>query len=90
MLFLVSTGVDVMITIFYDFWQFSAKNWRFSQKPMLSIKILHNLPSFLSQKRQFFCQILGKKIFFKIITLVPGQGKDHLDLACTEDEKKNL
>jgi hypothetical protein len=27
-------GVDVMITIFCDFWQFSAKNWRFSHKPM--------------------------------------------------------
>jgi hypothetical protein len=30
-----SPGVDVMITIFCDFWQFSAKNGRFSQKPML-------------------------------------------------------
>jgi hypothetical protein len=29
------TGVDVMITIFCDFCQFSAKNWRFHQKPML-------------------------------------------------------
>jgi hypothetical protein len=29
------TGVDVMITIFCDFQQFSAKNWRFSQKPTL-------------------------------------------------------
>jgi hypothetical protein len=26
--------VDVMITIFCDFCQFSAKKWRFSQKPM--------------------------------------------------------
>jgi hypothetical protein len=25
-------GVDVMISIFCDFCQFSAKNWRFSQK----------------------------------------------------------
>jgi hypothetical protein len=30
-----SSGVDVMITIFYDFCQFSSKKWRFSQKPML-------------------------------------------------------
>jgi hypothetical protein len=30
-----SSGVDVMITIFCDFRPFSAKNWRFSQKPML-------------------------------------------------------
>jgi hypothetical protein len=29
------TGVDVMITIFCDFRQFSAKKWRFSQKTML-------------------------------------------------------
>jgi hypothetical protein len=29
------TGVDVMITIFCDFCQFSAKKLRFSQKPML-------------------------------------------------------
>jgi hypothetical protein len=28
-------GVDVMITIFCEFPQFLAKNWRFSQKPML-------------------------------------------------------
>jgi hypothetical protein len=28
-------GVDIMITIFCDFRQFSAKNRRFSQKPML-------------------------------------------------------
>jgi hypothetical protein len=27
-------GVDVMITNFCDFCQFSAKNWRYSQKPM--------------------------------------------------------
>jgi hypothetical protein len=29
-------GVDVMITIFFDFFQFSAKkNWSFSQEPIL-------------------------------------------------------
>jgi hypothetical protein len=28
-------GVDVMITIFCDFYPFLAKKWRFSQKPML-------------------------------------------------------
>jgi hypothetical protein len=31
----LQAGADVMITIFFDFRQFSAKNWRFSQKPML-------------------------------------------------------
>jgi hypothetical protein len=29
------SGVDVMITIFCDFWLFSAKKLAFSQKPML-------------------------------------------------------
>jgi hypothetical protein len=48
-------GVDVMITIFSDFWQFSAKKLAFFSKTNVIIKILHNLPSFvLSQKRQFF------------------------------------
>jgi hypothetical protein len=38
------TGVDVMITIFCDFQQFSAKkNWRFSQKTNVMIKFLNNL-----------------------------------------------
>jgi hypothetical protein len=31
----VVPGVDVMIIIFCDFLQFLAKNWGFSQKPML-------------------------------------------------------
>jgi hypothetical protein len=31
----LAPGVNVMITFFYDFCQFSAKNWRFTQKPML-------------------------------------------------------
>jgi hypothetical protein len=31
----VRLGVDVMITIFCDFGLFSAKNWSFSQKPIL-------------------------------------------------------
>jgi hypothetical protein len=30
-----SSGVDFMIPTFCDFRQFSAKKWRFSQKPML-------------------------------------------------------
>jgi hypothetical protein len=57
-----------MITIFCDFGQFSAKNWRFSQKPMLHmIKILDNLPSFvLSQKRQIFRRIFRRKYFLKL------------------------
>jgi hypothetical protein len=48
------SGVDVIITIFCDFRQFSAeKNWRFSQKPMLSIKILQKF-SFVLSRKQFF------------------------------------
>jgi hypothetical protein len=36
-------GVDVMITIFCDFWQFSAKKLAFFSKTNAMIKILHNL-----------------------------------------------
>jgi hypothetical protein len=36
-------GVDVMIKIFGDFRQFSAKNWRFFQKQMAGSTFLHNL-----------------------------------------------
>jgi hypothetical protein len=31
---IIYPGIDVMITIFGDLRQFSAKSWRFSQKPM--------------------------------------------------------
>jgi hypothetical protein len=37
------TGVDVMITIFRDFCQFSAKKLAFFSKTNVMIKILHNL-----------------------------------------------
>jgi hypothetical protein len=39
-------GVDVMITIFCDFANFRRKNWRFSQKSNVMIKIFHNLVLF--------------------------------------------
>jgi hypothetical protein len=63
--------VDVMITIFGDFRQFSAifdnfrrKNWLFFSKINVMIKILHNLCSFvLSQKRQFFRRFFRRKYF---------------------------
>jgi hypothetical protein len=48
------TGVDVMITIFCDIRQFSAKKLAFFSKTIVMIKILHNLALFLSQKRQCF------------------------------------
>jgi hypothetical protein len=39
----LAPGVDVMITIFCDFCQFSAKKWSFSQKPMLLSQFLQNV-----------------------------------------------
>jgi hypothetical protein len=39
-------GVDVMITIFGDFCQFSAKKLAFFSKTNVMIKILHNLALF--------------------------------------------
>jgi hypothetical protein len=61
-------GTDVMITIFCDFWQFSAifdnfrrKNWRFSQKPMLWSIFLKKITFVFSQKRHFFRRISRRK-----------------------------
>jgi hypothetical protein len=45
-------GVDVMNTIFGDFRQFSAKNWRFPQKTNVMIK-----------KRQFLRRFFWRKYF---------------------------
>jgi hypothetical protein len=39
-------GVDVMITIFCDFRQFSAKKLAFFSKTNVMIKVLHNLALF--------------------------------------------
>jgi hypothetical protein len=47
-------GVDVMITIFCDFRQFSAKKLAFFSKTNVMIKILHNLALFCVKKRHFF------------------------------------
>jgi hypothetical protein len=41
--FTISSGVDVMIAIFCDFRQFSAKKLMFFSKTNVMIKILHNL-----------------------------------------------
>jgi hypothetical protein len=46
-------GVDVMITIFGDFCQFSAKNLAFFLKFNVMIENLHNLAFVLSRNRQF-------------------------------------
>jgi hypothetical protein len=48
-------GVDVMITIFCDFRQFSAKKLAFFLNTNVTINFFQNLHSFVSsQKRQFF------------------------------------
>jgi hypothetical protein len=57
----VATGVDVMITIFGDFGQFSAEKWRFFSKANVMIKFLHNLVLFWVKIRQFFCWIFRRK-----------------------------
>jgi hypothetical protein len=47
-------GVDVMITIFCDFCQFSAKNLAFFAKSNVMITIFAKTSSGLSKKRQYF------------------------------------
>jgi hypothetical protein len=64
-------GVDVMIIIFCDFWQFSAKKIAFFSKTNVMIKILHNLALFWVKNAYFFAKCFGKNIF-KIITSVPA------------------
>jgi hypothetical protein len=51
-------GVDVMITLFCYFCQFSAKNLRFSQK----IKILAKTSSSLSKNVNIFAKFFGENI----------------------------
>jgi hypothetical protein len=58
------TGVDVMITIFCDFCQFSAKKLVFFSKTNVMIKILHNFALFKS-KMQVFLLNFSPKIFKK-------------------------
>jgi hypothetical protein len=59
--------VDVVITIFCDFCQISAKNWRFSQCYEL---IFSKTSSSLSKKRQYFRQFFFGESILKIITSV--------------------
>jgi hypothetical protein len=61
-----------MITIYCNFRQFSAKNWRFSQKTNVTIKILHSLALFRVKNADFFAEFFGENIL-KIITSVPGR-----------------
>jgi hypothetical protein len=47
-------GVDVVITIFCDFYQFSAKKLAFFSKTNVMITIFEKTSFVLSQKRQYF------------------------------------
>jgi hypothetical protein len=66
-----SPGVDVMITIFCDFRQFSAKKMAFFSKTNVMMKFLHNLALFRVKNANFFAEFFSKNIS-KIITSVPG------------------
>jgi hypothetical protein len=55
-------GVNVMITIFCDFGQFSAKKLAFFSKTKVMINFFQNFSFVLSQKRQFFAEIFGENI----------------------------
>jgi hypothetical protein len=54
-----SSGVDVMITIFWDFPQFSTKKLAFFSKTYVMIKILHNLALFWV-KNAIFAEFFGE------------------------------
>jgi hypothetical protein len=64
-------GTDVMITIFGDFWQLSAKKLAFFSKTNVMIKIFQNLALFWVKNANFFAEFFGENIL-KIITSVPG------------------
>jgi hypothetical protein len=64
-------GVDVMITIFCDLCQFSAKKLSFFSKTNVMIQFLHNLALFWAKNANFFAKFFGENIL-KIITSVPG------------------
>jgi hypothetical protein len=51
----LAPGVDVVITIFCDFCQFSVKKLAFFSKTNVMIKIFAYFSFVLRQKRQFFC-----------------------------------
>jgi hypothetical protein len=70
------SGVDDMITIFCDFWRFSAKKMAFFSKTNVMIKILHNVSLFWAKNANFFVETI-----LKIITSVPGRMSSSLDSA---------
>jgi hypothetical protein len=66
--------IDVMITIFCDFCQVSAKKLAFFTKTDVMIKFLQKTISSLSKKRHFLTKKIGENIS-KIITLVPSRSQ---------------
>jgi hypothetical protein len=58
----VQPGVDVMIIIFCDFRQFSAKKLAFYSKTNVMIKILHNLALFGAKNANLFAEFFGEII----------------------------
>jgi hypothetical protein len=67
----LATGVDVVITIFGNFSQFSAKKLAFFLNTNVMINFFHNLALFRVKNANFFAQFFGENIL-KIITPVPG------------------
>jgi hypothetical protein len=59
----IRPGVDVMITIFGDLWQFSAKKLAFFSKTNDMIKILHNSASFWVKNAYFSAEFFWRKYF---------------------------
>jgi hypothetical protein len=53
---------DVMITIFGDFWQLSAKKLAFFSKTNVMIKIFQNLALFWVKNGNFFAEFFGENI----------------------------
>jgi hypothetical protein len=59
--FHLRTGVDVIITIFYDFPQFSAKKLAFFLNTNVMIKFFSKFSFVWSQKRQFLAKFFGRR-----------------------------
>jgi hypothetical protein len=68
------TGVDVMITIFCDFSQFSAKKLAFFLNTNAMINFFQNLVLFWVKNADFFAKFFGENIL-KSITSVPGRAE---------------
>jgi hypothetical protein len=68
----VRPGVDVMITIFCDFRQFSVKKLAFFSKTNVMINFFQKLALFRVKNAKLFVKFFGENIF-KIITSVPDE-----------------